>query len=63
MDTSTTDVELTNPEERSANDVDEPSTETKTGKRKRSTKKAVETDETNMSNGRPRRTLPKRKSF
>jgi hypothetical protein len=61
MDTSTTDVELINPDETPVNGLDEPSTETKAGKRKRSTKKGVETDETNISNGRPRRTLPKRK--
>ncbi len=41
--------------------TEEPSTETKTGKRKRGSKKPVETEETNISNGRPRRTLPKRK--
>jgi hypothetical protein len=61
MDTSTTDAEPINTEETSVNGIEEPSTETKTGKRKRSTKKQVETDETTISNGRPRRTLPKRK--
>lgn len=56
-----TDVELINTEEMPVHDVEEPLTETKAGKRKRSVKKPVETDETNISNARPRRTLPKRK--
>jgi hypothetical protein len=61
MDTSNTDVEPTINEETPLNGIEESSTETKVGKRKRSTKKQVENDETNISNGRPRRTLPKRK--
>ncbi len=63
MDTSTSDVEPMTIEETPINGVEEQSTDAKGGKRKRSTKKSVETDETNISNGRPRRTLPKRKSF
>jgi hypothetical protein len=61
MDTSATDVEAAATEETPVNDVEEASMETKGGKRKRSTKKPVESDETNISNARPRRTLPKRK--
>jgi hypothetical protein len=61
MDTSNTDVEPTTTEETPVNGMEESSTETKGGKRKRSTKKQIETDEANISNGRPRRTLPKRK--
>jgi hypothetical protein len=45
------------------NGGEELSTETKAGKRKRGSKKPAETDEANISNGRPRRTLPKRKFF
>lgn len=63
MDTSTTDVEATPTEETSVNGIEEPSTDTKANKRKRPSKKPVETDETSISNGRPRRTLPKRRSF
>jgi hypothetical protein len=63
MDTSNTDLEPTTTEDTLANGVEESSTQIKGGKRKRSTKKAVETDETNISNARPRRTLPKRKHF
>ncbi|CAF0924621.1 unnamed protein product [Adineta steineri] len=60
MDTSTTDIEVINAEETPVNGAEDSSAETKPGKRKRSTKKPVETEETNISNGRPRRTLPKR---
>ncbi|CAF3025035.1 unnamed protein product [Rotaria sp. Silwood2] len=60
MDTSTNDVEPINNDETSMNGADEPSTGNKTGKRKRSTKKRVGTDDSTTSNGRPRRTLPKR---
>jgi hypothetical protein len=60
MDTSNIDLEPTTTEDTLANGVEESSTQIKGGKRKRSTKKAVETDETNISNARPRRTLPKR---
>ncbi|CAF0937841.1 unnamed protein product [Rotaria sordida] len=60
MDTSTNDIERTNNEETSMNGIDEPSMGNKPGKRKRSAKKPVETDESNTLNGRPRRTLPKR---
>lgn len=63
MDTSDTDVvEPTPVEETPVNGVEESTTEEKSaGKRKRSTKKTVENDEATISNGRPRRTLPKRK--
>ena len=37
--------------------------DTKTGKRKRSAKRPVETDETSISNSRPKRGVSKRKSF
>lgn len=63
MDTSTTDVEAAPTEETPGNGMEETSTDTKASKRKRPSKKPVETEETNISNGRPRRTLPKRKSF
>jgi hypothetical protein len=55
-----TDVQLLATEETPVNGAEESSMETKTGKRKRASKK---TEETNISNGRPRRTLPKRKFF
>lgn len=63
MDTS---AELVTPdtEEKQANGVDEEeettTTESKVGKRKRSTKKAAEQVD-NISNGRPKRNLSKRK--
>ncbi len=57
-----TDVEMIPTDETPVNDVEELSTETKAaGKRKRGSKKPTETDEPNISNARPRRTLPKRK--
>jgi hypothetical protein len=52
-----TDVQPLPTEETPVNGAEESSMETKTGKRKRASKK---TEETNISNGRPRRTLPKR---
>jgi hypothetical protein len=67
MDTSTDVVVPTDAEDTPMNGVEEqasePSADTKTGKRKRSTKKGAEIDETNIPNGRPKRTFSKRKSF
>jgi hypothetical protein len=60
MDTSSADAEPMNTDEAPVNDVEEAVAETKASKRKRSTKKPVETDESSVSNSRPRRTLPKR---
>ncbi|CAF0804073.1 unnamed protein product [Adineta ricciae] len=60
MDTSTNDAEPMNVDETPVNDAEEPVTEAKGGKRKRPTKKPVETDENSISSARPRRTLPKR---
>ncbi|CAM4802181.1 unnamed protein product [Rotaria magnacalcarata] len=61
MDTSINDVEPPNHEETAINDgEEEASAGTKAGKRKRSTKKSAETDESSTLNSRPRRTLPKR---
>jgi hypothetical protein len=61
MDTST-DIVPTEVEEKPVNGTDEDTTETdnKASKRKRSLKKVVESTE-NISNGRPRRNLSKRK--
>jgi hypothetical protein len=61
MDTSA-DVVTANAEEKPVNGTDEEQTasDNKVGKRKRSTKKVVENTD-NISNGRPRRTLSKRK--
>jgi hypothetical protein len=60
-----TDVVETDTAEKPVNGVDEEASasENKAGKRKRSTKKGIEIDETsnNISNGRPKRALPKRK--
>lgn len=61
MDTSTTDAEPSNLQESPMNVGEEVSSDTKTGKRKRSVKKAAETEESSTANTRPRRTLPKRK--
>lgn len=58
-----TDVQPTPTEETPVNGAEESSTKNKTGKRKRASKNPVETEETNISNARPRRTLPKRKFF
>jgi hypothetical protein len=57
------DVVETDTAEKPVNGVDEEASENKAGKRKRSTKKGIEIDETsnNISNGRPKRALPKRK--
>ncbi len=61
MNTSA-DVVSAEAEEKPMNGIDEDPTETenKVGKRKRSTKKVVESVE-NISNGRPKRNLSKRK--
>ena len=63
MDTSV-DVPPAEPEPEPANGLDdsaaEPTNDTKAGKRKRPTKKPVETDETSISNSRPKRTMSKR---
>jgi hypothetical protein len=61
MDTSG-DVVTTNTEEKPINGTDEEQTagDNKAGKRKRSLKKVAENTD-NITNGRPRRTLPKRK--
>lgn len=61
MDTSNTDAEAAPTEETPMNGVEEATTDSKASKRKRPSKKPVETEETSISNGRPRRTLPKRK--
>lgn len=63
FDTST-DVPMSNSDEKQINGVDEESTgaENKTGKRKRSTKKSVEQTE-NYPNERPKRTLSKREEI
>ena len=56
LGTSVTGLESKNPDEI----IEEQSTETKPGKRKRSVKKA---NESNISSDRPRRTLTKRSYF
>jgi hypothetical protein len=60
MDTSE-DFVIIDTEEKSVNGVDE-AIENKVGKRKRSTKKAVESID-NLPNGRPKRNLSKRKKI
>lgn len=59
---SSADEQMINTEEKQTNGIDEEAniSDTKTGKRKRASKKTTEVTE-NISNGRPKRTLSKRK--